>query len=305
MLWRCFWAALALMLGADATLPGANADQTKVVFGKVLSLDLQDDGTGTLTALVRRPARVPLRPKEMTFQVTKETQFLTRSGRAGEGAVVAPGKVVDTFKKDTPVTVRYTEEAGRLARTVSTSASLPTSDGDGKEGKSPDNKAAEGKHLKILGRASWRPAGGGDRGHRVIRSSRELPGNATALAKEFKVDAIDWKTQMVLVISGGTQRTGGYSVGLTDLTVEGKTLTAHWQLRGPRPGQMVTQALTHPAAAFLVERFEGEVRFAPPTAPGGSRRPRVSAARSATSPWSWAASSPSVEDGDRHGTLRG
>ena len=60
MLWRCFWAALALMLGADATLPGANADQTKVVFGKVLSLDLQDDGTGTLTALVRRPARVGL-----------------------------------------------------------------------------------------------------------------------------------------------------------------------------------------------------------------------------------------------------
>src|SRR3954452_25440772 len=152
MLWRCFWAALALMLGADATLPGANADQTKLVFGKVLSLDLQDDGTGTLTALVRRPARVPLRPKEMTFRVTKETQFLTRSGRPGEGAVVPPRKVVDTFKKDTPVTVRYTEEAGRLARTVSTSAPLPTSDGDGKEGKSPDNKAAEGKHLKILGR---------------------------------------------------------------------------------------------------------------------------------------------------------
>lgn len=113
----------------------------------------------------------------------------------------------------------------------------------------------------------------------VVRSAKELaeragstPEEATAnLAKALKVEKIDWDKQMVVVISGGVQRTGGYSVALQGLDVKDKTLTVRWKLNTPRPGGIVTQALTHPALTVLVDRFDGEVRFDPP--PPTNKRP--------------------------------
>ena len=48
------------------------------------------------------------------------------------------------------------------------------------------------------------------------------------------------------------------------LVTKDKTLTVHWNLNTPRPGSFVTQTLTHPAQAVLVDRFNGEVTFDPP-----------------------------------------
>jgi hypothetical protein len=134
-------------------------------------------------------------------------------------------------------------------------------------------KAQESKELKILAQAPRRlgyPRGGG---HQVIRPLQELvkaikgtkEEKATAqLSELLKVDRIDWEKQMVIVVSGGTQRTGGYSVGVQRLTVKDNTLTVHWKLNTPKPGQPVTQALTTPSATILVERFNGPVVFDPP-----------------------------------------
>ena len=68
--------------------------------------------------------------------------------------------------------------------------------------------------------------------------------------------------------------TGGYSVTVNKLQADDKTLTVHWKLNTPKPGQPVTQAFTHPMQTLLVERFEGEVRFdpAPPKGKGGLGR---------------------------------
>src|ERR1043165_4468757 len=62
----------------------------------------------------------------------------------------------------------------------------------------------------------------------VIKRAEQLgklrnadPGKASAeLANMLKVEAIDWKKQMVINISGGTQRTGGYSVEAKSLEVK-------------------------------------------------------------------------------------
>ena len=95
-----------------------------------------------------------------------------------------------------------------------------------------------------------------------------MPGKskeATAqLARMFKVPGIDWKKQMVLVVTGGLRRTGGYSVEVTDLKASGKALTVKWKLNRPKPGGIVTTALTHPGTAVLTERFAGPVKFDPP-----------------------------------------
>ncbi len=87
---------------------------------------------------------------------------------------------------------------------------------------------------------------------------------ATALAaKMLKVKKIDWDKQMIVIVSGGTQPTGGYKVEVTDLKADDDTLTVHWKVVPPAPGQRVTQARSNPAETLLIQRFDGEVRFDP------------------------------------------
>lgn len=139
---------------------------------------------------------------------------------------------------------------------------------DPKDGKFEEVKGDDAKGPKVIARAPWRfGVQDGSRHQHVIRSQEELKAagaQAEQLLKALKVDQIDWKTQMVILVSGGAQRTGGYSVEVTKLDVRDKTLTVHWKLNTPKPGQPVTQAFTHPAQTLLVERFDGTVKFDPP-----------------------------------------
>jgi hypothetical protein len=143
-----------------------------------------------------------------------------------------------------------------------------------------DDKGEAGKEVKVLARGFWRaPVKGGEQQQLVIRSEEELvkaageKDAAATLARAFKVDGIDFKKQMVVVVTGGVQRTGGYSVEVTGIDLKDKTLTVHWKLNTPKPGSFVTQALTHPAQAVLVERSEAEVKFDPPAKKGDEKKP--------------------------------
>jgi hypothetical protein len=149
-------------------------------------------------------------------------------------------------------------------------ASLVVLVGDKKE-------AGKGAELKIYAKT---PARIGTTAV-VIKSAEHLgklrnadPDKASAdVAKLLKVDAIDWKKQMLIVIQGGTQRTGGYSVDAKSVDVKDGTAIVHWKLNTPAPGSIVTQALTNPALTILVDRFEGDVSFNPvsPPAAGGKK----------------------------------
>jgi hypothetical protein len=78
------------------------------------------------------------------------------------------------------------------------------------------------------------------------------------LAKVLDVDTVDWKTQMVLAVRG-VPGTKADRVHFDSLTVEGKVLTVAWKVkqRPPHAGPGT------PIALILVERFDGEVKFAP------------------------------------------
>ena len=112
----------------------------------------------------------------------------------------------------------------------------------------------------------------------VIRGSEQLAklrntdaNRASAeLAKVLKVESIDWKKQMVVVISGGQQRTGGYSVEVKSLEAKDGKLIVRWKLNTPGPGSIVTQAITYPTLTILVDRFEGDVVF-DPAPPAGKK----------------------------------
>jgi len=99
------------------------------------------------------------------------------------------------------------------------------------------------------------------------------PDKASAsLAKQFKVEKIDWDKQMVVVISGGTQRTGGYSVEVKSLKKTGDDLMVEWKLNTPGPGAIVIQVLTNPTLTILIDRVKGKVEFDPKTPPAGGKK---------------------------------
>ena len=72
---------------------------------------------------------------------------------------------------------------------------------------------------------------------------------------------------MLVVAAAGAEPTGGYTVEITGLVVDGDVLHVHWQVNAPKPGDVVTQQVTHPAQAVLTEHFTGDVVFDGPKAP--------------------------------------
>jgi hypothetical protein len=78
------------------------------------------------------------------------------------------------------------------------------------------------------------------------------------LATVLQVEAIDWKTQMVLAVRG-QPGTKADRVHFDSLKVEGKVLTVAWKVR-QRPPHAGPGT---PIALILVDRFDGEVKFAP------------------------------------------
>ncbi len=118
--------------------------------------------------------------------------------------------------------------------------------------------AAQNAQPKILARTAYRP---GPAGPAVIRTANE---KVTAdIAAAFKLPGIDWTKQMVIVVSGGPQPTGGYGIIAKSVEIKGNRLVVNWELLRPDPSSNVTQAFTHPTVTILVDRFDGDVEFNP------------------------------------------
>jgi hypothetical protein len=136
---------------------------------------------------------------------------------------------------------------------------------------------ARPKAPKIIARTNW---GAPTPKQLVIRSADELarafgkPGKGKEatkqVAKLFKVDSIDWKKQMVILITAGTKRSGGYSVEVKELKVADKTLTVRWKLNEPKGAAIAV--ITMPGQAVLVDRFAGKVKFDPAAPKGGKEK---------------------------------
>jgi len=214
---------------------------------------------GAVTQAFTHPGQVVL-----VEQVEGKAKFVQEAGKGAKGPrdvdpSKSPARPADPSDLPAQPAVRFDSPA------------RPASDGEEK----PAQKTRE---LKIIGQTPTRVGAGSA----TIRSAKELAAAtgekdedaaSARLAKALKVESIDWAKQMIIVVSGGVQRTGGYSVTVNKLEVGDKVLTVHWKLNTPKPGQPVTQAITHPAQTILVERFEGEVRFdpAPPKGKGLGR----------------------------------
>jgi hypothetical protein len=77
------------------------------------------------------------------------------------------------------------------------------------------------------------------------------------LARLLRVDAIDWSKQMAVAVRG-EPGTKADTIRFDSIKVADKVLTVAWKVR-PRPPHAGPGT---PIAVILVERFDGEVRFA-------------------------------------------
>ncbi|HEX8617742.1 MAG TPA: protease complex subunit PrcB family protein [Thermoanaerobaculia bacterium] len=76
--------------------------------------------------------------------------------------------------------------------------------------------------------------------------------------------AVDFATETAVFLFGGERPTGGYSVAVRGVRVEGDTLVVDGSVNAPPPDAMSTQAITSPYAVIAVKtRGVRNVRWNP------------------------------------------
>jgi hypothetical protein len=73
--------------------------------------------------------------------------------------------------------------------------------------------------------------------------------------------AVDFKKHDVVAVFAGSKNTGGYSVTIDSVKIDGRTATIYVTIHKPGPGMMVTQAFTYPFAMKAVGKLPPTVKF--------------------------------------------
>lgn len=89
-----------------------------------------------------------------------------------------------------------------------------------------------------------------------------------------EVPEVDFHKHMVIGVFLGTKPTGGYSVSITGIVRNAKTVVSVRE-RAPAPGDMVTMALTAPYHVVVVPRSEKPVEFVADRQKSRRDRPRA------------------------------
>lgn len=116
--------------------------------------------------------------------------------------------------------------------------------------------------MPVVGRAEGQVGGPAEAGVWVVQSGEELRG---LLRDEGSAERLDrqvrWDRQVVVLVGQGMQSTGGYWVRVTGVELEERRgepwLRVTYLANRPGPGQMVTQALTQPYSAVVVDGVSG------------------------------------------------
>lgn len=65
--------------------------------------------------------------------------------------------------------------------------------------------------------------------------------------------AINWKNQQVVLISLGTKNTGGFYIEAHEIIEEAKKIQINYRVIGPKAGDKVSMALTHPYLLLVLD----------------------------------------------------
>jgi hypothetical protein len=99
-----------------------------------------------------------------------------------------------------------------------------------------------------------------EKSYTIIRSNSELKSEMAQLHLEEttmnRMNAVDFKNQLVLSLHMGTRNTGGFSIGVSNVEINGNTTYVTIKETGPAPGENVTMALTQPFAIVVIDANE-------------------------------------------------
>jgi PrcB C-terminal len=95
----------------------------------------------------------------------------------------------------------------------------------------------------------------------VIRTPIELMRFWKQHAPGQKVPTVEFPKSMVVGVILGTRNTGGYRAVVTGVDRTGADLIVSWREDEPKPGLMLTQALTSPFHLVTIEQAPGAVKF--------------------------------------------
>jgi len=85
--------------------------------------------------------------------------------------------------------------------------------------------------------------------HAQLQQDKRIPAFVLEKAKD-----INYRDKVVLFAYLGTAPTGGYGIGIEQVTVKGRDITVKVRTLSPQPGQFVTLAQTHPADFVALDR---------------------------------------------------
>jgi len=95
----------------------------------------------------------------------------------------------------------------------------------------------------------------------LINSSEQ---QASLGAPEVNLVDVDFATQSLVVLAMGEQPIGGYWVAITGVHQQGDTLYVQATVNRPGEGDMVTQAMTYPFCAAVIDKTQASTLFVEP-----------------------------------------
>jgi hypothetical protein len=135
-----------------------------------------------------------------------------------------------------------------------------------------DGRGGGGRDGDILARADWeaklpqfRQIGQGQE-QAVVRTPQEFAkvcnnskDEARAILKALGVEDIDFRREMLLIVTGGVQLSTT-TVEVTGIDARERSMTVTWRINKPSREPAVRKH-THPAQILVVPRFDGQVKF--------------------------------------------
>lgn len=132
-------------------------------------------------------------------------------------------------------------------------------EGPGVTGRKPAEETADESRATSLDFEevhSGASGGGGDDSRVVVSRGPEGVARQPELAGR-DLDAGDGPEGVYIAVFAGRRNTGGYSVGVSEVSSRGNSVEVVVEEDGPPEGAIVTQALTYPHAVVLVDGLRG------------------------------------------------
>jgi hypothetical protein len=115
------------------------------------------------------------------------------------------------------------------------------------------NAAATGGSMDIRTIADGASAAAAEKSAQFARDAETYRGLWDSLVGSGQAPAVDFKTESAVFVMAGTKRSGGYSVVVNGVSLDGRTLVVDATVQSPPPNAIVSMALTSPYAVVAVK----------------------------------------------------